>query len=204
MAARDPRARTARAVLLTSVVLMGFGSCGLSKGLGAMGEPPVLPAVSTPDEAPEQSEAAEIAGRALAEALFSAPFARPLAVANVVVSAMLIVGAVLLFRRKTGAPWWIRQAVVANVLWTAAETTSFCFQLVRSRTELAAVLDQAAEAAQAAEDVSISGSVYVWVYVLIFLGFGLLRILVYAIVAVRSNRPDFHQFLATKPENRAP
>lgn len=52
------------------------------------------------------------------------PYRRPLAAANVVVSALVLIGSFMLSWRRKLAQWWIKQAVVAKLIWIAAYTVS--------------------------------------------------------------------------------
>jgi len=54
----------------------------------------------------------------------SNPYRRPMAAANVVVSALVLIGSFMLSWRRKLALWWIRQAVVAKLIWIAAYTVS--------------------------------------------------------------------------------
>jgi hypothetical protein len=60
----------------------------------------------------------------LLEAQVSNPYRRPMAAANVVVSALVLIGSFMLSWRRKLALWWIKQAVVAKLIWITAYTVS--------------------------------------------------------------------------------
>ena len=60
----------------------------------------------------------------LLEAQVTNPYRRPMAAANVVVSALVLIGSFMLSWRRRLAQWWIKQAVTAKVIWIAAYTAT--------------------------------------------------------------------------------
>ena len=60
----------------------------------------------------------------LLEAQVTNPYRRPMAAANMVVSGLVLIGSFMLSWRRTLSQWWIKQAVVAKLIWIAAYTAS--------------------------------------------------------------------------------
>ena len=108
-------------VLAVSTLLTMLGIAGVLKGAYELSLSPL------PDDVRElfapDADVSEIEVHLL-EAQVSNPYRRPMAAANVVVSALVLVGSFLLSWRRKLAPWWIKQAVAAKLIWIAAYTVS--------------------------------------------------------------------------------
>ena len=179
------------------LTLTVFGVSGLSSGISELSGSAYAPA---PTSRPSDAAVAEVVN-----SLGRMPMRRPLAVANGVVSVLLLVASVLLMLRRASAPWWISQAAIANCLWTIAETASQITQLLRSRDALARVLESQLRAAAAASQGNqempdwFGGGTLVWGFVAMCVVSGAVRIAIYVWLFVRSRRPDLQEMLAVSP-----
>ena len=128
-ASRPPEAPPSpRGLLVLALALTLLGSCGASSGVSQLVEG------GGPGGVASGGLEAETQQR-LAEALAD-PRARPLAMANLVVSALLLLaGAALLLRRRT-AVWWVTQASLANGLWVVLGAASALEHLYATKAEL--------------------------------------------------------------------
>jgi hypothetical protein len=106
-------------ILLVSTLLTMLGIAGVLRGAYDLSSQPVpedLRELYAPDvEVPELQVQ-------LLEAQVSNPYRRPMAAANVIVSGLVLVGSFLLSWRRKIAQWWIKQAIVAKLLWIGAYT----------------------------------------------------------------------------------
>lgn len=124
-----------------------MGSCGTLGGLRVVSDETAAPPPAIEPEGPvDEREAAEITGRGLAELMYHAPFRRPLAVADVLVSGLLLLSGVLLAMRRSTAPWWVTQAVLANMLWALAQGASQLAALIGGFSKMAGWLQLQTEA----------------------------------------------------------
>lgn len=108
-------------ILLTSTLLTMLGIAGVLRGAYDLSLAPLPEDVRelyTPDAAVTEAEVQ------LLEAQLTNPYRRPMAAANVVVSALVLVGSFMLSWRRRLSQWWIKQAVVAKLIWVAAYTVS--------------------------------------------------------------------------------
>lgn len=155
MAQVDPTVRGSRAIVLLAIIAIFAGSCGIGNAITGLTADSMVPAAPVPTgSSPELGEASTAVQRELARAAMEAPYRRPLDAANLVVSGMLIAGGLMLFGRRSNAPWWITQAAVANILWRIAHSGSYVYQLERESRALGAAFErqrQAIEADPAAE-----------------------------------------------------
>jgi hypothetical protein len=118
-----------RSALWLSMTLTLLGSCGACNGWNTYNAPPVpSTSVVTDDTRPGAAELAEVFVT-LATAFADAPHRRPLALANVLCSGMLIAGGFMLGIRRQSARWFISNALVANVVWIAADAVTSVMQL---------------------------------------------------------------------------
>ncbi len=218
MPSRPAPERAARATAFLTFLLIAMGTVGLGNSLMSLGsaEPErravAAPARPTTGPQPPPTKAAVALARdesrhALAAALWRAPGRRALDVANLLASALLILaGSTLLVRRPT-APWWIGQAAVLNMLWSAVQTGVVVSGVYGSAHDLAPVFDreivlrfaamQGAPASRSAPP--ISGGDVVWSYVALVVVLGLVRFAVYAWLLSRSRKPDLSAFLRPQP-----
>ena len=194
MATSQQVVRAARAALIIAFVLMIVGTCGFSGALVDLSS--AVPPAATLGPEPELTETVEAVARALAAVLRRSPLAEALATANALVSAMLVVGAVLLLMRRSSAPWWIGQAAAANAIWTVVDATSGIRQLLRERSELLPVLERlAVQAQQPGASPALTGNHFLWMHVVRIAGFGLLQVVFFAWIAFRVRRPDVRELL---------
>jgi hypothetical protein len=108
-------------ILLVSTLLTMLGIAGVLRGAYDLSPQPVpedLRELYGPDE-----EITELQVQLL-EAQVSNPYRRPMAAANLVVSALVLIGSFMLSWRRKMAQWWIKQAVVAKLIWIAAYTAT--------------------------------------------------------------------------------
>ena len=109
------------AVLLTSTLLTMLGIAGALTGAYDLSMTPLPEDLR---ELPEVNEELSDAEVQLFEARVSNPYRRPMAAANVVVSALVLIGSFLLSWRRKLAQWWIKQAVAAKLIWIGAYTAT--------------------------------------------------------------------------------
>lgn len=142
----DPEAPN-RAALWLSLMLTVLGSCGGCNGMRQFEAGPVPSAdlIGTQDRpgAEQIAELAVVAARVIVED----PNRRPLALANVALSAMLVAGAFLVGMRHRSARWFVINALVANLLWIAADGVVDVLRFLHERQPLAAAIVAWLEAA---------------------------------------------------------
>lgn len=178
----------------------------MGNGVGGLGTPRTPSETSLPIRDARVSEAAAKSAQELAETFWNAPYHRPLSAANIVVSAMLIIGSFLLIARRRGAPWWIVQAAIANILWTLAETGTQVVQLYRSLPKLAQVIDREIQARLATQSPGSSrqqpfdGADAVWVYLAFVVAYGLLRQVIYLWFMYRARSAEVTEWISSEPQ----
>ncbi|MGD8606612.1 MAG: hypothetical protein PVH21_04925 [Myxococcales bacterium] len=121
MAGESSKRRIVIAILLTSTLLTMLGIAGLLRGAFDLSLAPLPEDVRDlyePDAAVSDAEVQ------LLEAQVSNPYRRPMGAANVVVSALVLIGSFLLSWRRKPAQWWIKQAVAAKLIWITAYTAT--------------------------------------------------------------------------------
>ena len=208
---RPPSSDGARraAGLLTTVMLV-VGTCGSLEGAQAViNDPPPLPApVPVDGETASRDDAAEAVTRRLRETLHRAPYRAPLSAAQLIVSALLLVAMALLIARRNTAPWWITQAVIANVLWTIASGASRVWALASDYQHIAsfygqeAVAEKAENGAAAELVQTLDGegrATVLMVQVGIALG---VHLLLFAWIGWRARRPDIQAILEDRATER--
>lgn len=121
MASESNDRRMIIAVLLTSTLLTMLGIAGVLTGAYDLSMTPLPEDLRELSERDEELSDAEVQ---LFEARVSNPYRRPMAAANVVVSALVLVGSFLLSWRRRLAQWWIKQAVAAKLIWIGAYTAT--------------------------------------------------------------------------------
>ena len=122
------------AILLTSTLLTMLGIAGVLRGAYDLSLAPLPEDVRELYEPEADVTDAEVH---LLEAQVTNPYRRPLAAANVVASALVLIGSFMLSWRRKLALWWIRQAVVAKLLWIAVYTVSLVSHVKMSFAPLA-------------------------------------------------------------------
>ena len=65
----------------------------------------------------------------LSDAQSTNPLRRPFAAANLIISTLILIGSFMLSWRRAFALWWLKQAVLAKVLWILADTTNVVYHL---------------------------------------------------------------------------
>ncbi len=206
MAHADPRVRGSRAIVVTAVVLMLAGTCGAGnsivqlRGEATVGSTALLPS----DASLETVEANRAVDEAMARAAREAPFARALDAANVALSVMLIVGAVLLILLRKSAPWWVTQATLANALWTAAFAASHVVELSVRAPELRARLLDLEQALAADPHIRDAGMPFdpLTQAVGVRIAVALATIGFYAWIGLRIRRPDVRSVLEDAERHR--
>jgi hypothetical protein len=108
-------------ILLTSTLLTMLGIAGVLTGVYDLSMAP-LPADLR--ELAKEEEDLSDAQIQYVELGVSNPYRRPMAAANVVVSALVLIGSFLLSWRRSLAQWWIKQAVAAKLIWIGAHTAA--------------------------------------------------------------------------------
>lgn len=121
MTSESSERRLVITLLLTSTLLTMLGIAGVLRGVDELSLGPVPEDVRELYEPGTEVTEAEVQ---LLEAQVSNPYRRPMAAANVVVSSLVLIGSFMLSWRRTLAFWWIRQAVLAKLIWIAAYTAS--------------------------------------------------------------------------------
>jgi len=121
MASESNERRMIIAILLTSTLLTMLGIAGVLTGTYDLSMAPLPEDVRELSTVNEELSDAEVQ---LFEARVSNPYRRPMAAANVVVSALVLIGSFLLSWRRRLAQWWIKQAVAAKLIWIGAYTAT--------------------------------------------------------------------------------
>ena len=166
-------ARTAFALALVLTIL---GCYGVFRGVQGLGE-----FLGSGAEAASDQE--------FLTAFYNDPHRRPLAAANILVSAMLLIGASLLVARRKSAIWWLRQTALANVIWVGVHLGSVLHHTYANAPELLALLD-----AGTGGLIRSGESRFDWLVVTLIV-FGSINVLAYAFVGWRVGRPDIRAFL---------
>jgi hypothetical protein len=147
----------------------------------------------------EVALAAERGAIALKEVIEADPNRSLLGASNVVVSGMLILGALMIVTRRKTTMWWCRQALIANMVWTALHTLSQVWQLSSGGQRLketfgdelrlrAAEMNVQEELATSGEGILLSVAIVVGL-------FGALRILGYFWMLWRLQRSDIQAYM---------
>lgn len=139
------------------------------------------------------ADEARLADVAFLEAFHDDPNRRPLAAANILVSLMLLGGTALLSLRHRHAVWWLRQALVANVIWIGLHLASTLHHSYRIAPELLALLE-----AGTGGLITSGESRFEWLIVTLVV-FAALNVGAHLFVAWRIGGADVRQYL--KPAN---
>ena len=199
----QPSEGARRAAGLLTTVMLVVGTCGSMEGAQAvLTDAPPLPApVPVDGDSASRDDAAEAVARRLRETLHHAPYRAPLSAAQLLVSVLLLVAMGLLMARRTTAPWWITQAVIANVLWTVASGASRVWALAADYRHIATYYGQEAVAENAENGAgselvqTLDGegrATVLMVQVGIALG---IHLLLFAWIGWRARRPDIRAML---------
>lgn len=179
MAGETDERKVVISILLVSTLLTILGIAGVLGGAYDLSLEPVSEDLR--DEYPPDFEITEIEIQ-LVEARLSNPYRRPMAAANLVVSALVLIGSFMLSWRRKLAQWWIKQAVVAKLIWIAAYTATLV-QHIKLTFPTAPL-----EKLGAGLPEVIAGVIAV----------GLLSALLHAAAAYRATRPDISRFIEAK------
>ena len=180
-------AKAARSSLFLAISLTVFGTCGVGSGHQ---EYEGLP-VDVDTTAPIQK---------IGVTLREHPYSRPLAVANMVVSAMLIIGGMMLSFRRKSAVWFIRNAVTANVLWIVVSTIAVIYFANKESALLSSTMAQWMHTQPGARTSTISSDTLVTIMLVMQSVFACLSALLHTALGVRASRPDIQEFLDYEPE----
>ncbi|HET6416883.1 MAG TPA: hypothetical protein VFG22_11355 [Polyangiales bacterium] len=165
-------------ILLTSTLLTMLGIAGVLRGAYDLSLAPLPEDVRelyTPDVEVTEAEVQ------LLEAQVTNPYRRPMAAANVVVSALVLIGSFMLSWRRRLAQWWIKQAVVAKLIWIVAYTVSLISHIKLSFVPLP--IEQPGAALQEV----MAGVVLVSTF----------SAALHLAAAYRATRPDIREFIET-------
>jgi hypothetical protein len=166
-------------ILLVSTLLTMLGIAGVLRGAYDLSSQPVPEDLRELYQ--EDTEVTELQVQLL-EAQVSNPYRRPMAAANVIVSALVLIGSFLLSWRRKLAQWWIKQAIVAKLLWILAYTITLVQHIKLTFPTL--VLEQAGAGLQ-----EIIGGVII---------VSLASAALHVAAAYRATRPDIREFIASK------
>jgi hypothetical protein len=178
-------------VLAIFMTLIGF--------LGVGGSISLLTAQTEGAVAPQGEMSRETQERAeeLNRSLFRSPLRKGTAVANLLASALLIIGSFLLTARVRSALWWSTQALIANAIYSVASAVCDVYLVRAHDRELRAVFDSfIADAAQRGEEVpaDAAGSLPV-IIIAGVIGFGVLQCVLYLGFLRLLKREDVQRFV---------
>jgi len=181
MASESSERRVIITILLVSTLLTMLGVAGLIMGSYDLSLEPI------PEDARElYGPEADAITLEMFEARVSNPYRRPMAAANVVVSGLVLIGSFLLSWRRKLAQWWIRQAVVAKVIWIVAYTATMVHHV--QQTFPKELLDEVGAPLSAVTGVLIM--------------FGFISATLHIAAAYRATRPDIAQLIEAAAKAR--
>lgn len=200
--------RGARSIALVGMVFLTVGTCGVGNATTALSSS--IPDVSSMTWATETNvDVARAAGatrQAVADVLMGTASRRWLDVANMVLSALLVIASVTLLTRKSTAAWWGMQAAIGNILWTLTDGGAMAFALIQNSQRLTALVNAelAARAAALAtpgpaSSLEFPSGLFVAGYALAIGVMTVLRTLVFFWAILRLRRPEVQAFLAMAP-----
>jgi hypothetical protein len=179
MAGESNDKRAVFTILLVSTLLTILGIAGVLRGAYDLSPPPLPEDVREYYELDEELSEVQVQ---LLEAQVSNPYRRPMAAANIVVSALVLIGSFMLSWRKRIAQWWIKQAVLAKLLWIVAYTATLVHH-VHSAVSIE-VLEQVGAGLREV----VTGIVLV----------GVFSAMLHLLAAYRATRPDVAAFIEAK------
>jgi len=199
--------KQARLILGMAFLLNLLGTCGVMWGVTDMGATPASPSMITAEgDGPslEQltAEEREAELRATSAALRDAmePYRRPFAAANVIVSLMLVVGSLMLVRRRPSSLWWIRQAIAANVLWVIAQASGVVVTLHRHAAEILPLAETLLEIQMVSlgipEEARAAGAPVITTFVVATVLWAGVKVLAFLAVGWGAHRPAVRDFVA--------
>lgn len=178
--------RAARTAFLLAIFLTVMGTYGVYRGAQSLAEVQLHRA--------ESAGQASLADVAFLEAFERDPNRRALAVGNVLLSSMLLVGALLMMTRNRHALWWLRQALLANVVWIGLHLASTLHHSYRIAPELLALLD-----AGTGGLIRSGESRFDWLIVTLVV-FASINVVAHLFMVWRLGRPDVRLFLESEDE----
>ena len=183
---QGPRAR--RTLFFLSLYLVLLGTCGTQQAAGTLSG-----AADRPQASAETIEATD-AIRATQEVLAGAPFGRTLAGISLLLSGMLVIGALMIIVRRPTAPWWITQSAIANGLLAIAQALSQTHAIHTHRERLAELFQQVANQA-ATGDPAVGGTTQVWFLMIAPIPVAILEIAILTWITLRLRKPDVREAL---------
>jgi len=176
MASESKERRIILAILLTSTLLTMLGVAGVLSGAYDLSLAPLKEDLR--EHYPENQEVSD-AELQLLEARVTNPYRRPMAAANVVVSALVLIGSFMLSWRRKLAQWWIKQAVAAKLVWIIAYTVTLVSHVKLTFVPLPLEQSETALATIVGTVILVSSFVA----------------LLHLAAAYRATRPDIRQFI---------
>lgn len=107
-----------RSLVFLAIFVGSLGSCGACGAASQLSDTNYV----APD--PKVSAAVSDMQQQIDHLLFSHPHRRALVVGTILVHLMLLVGGYLLIARRPNASWWVRNSLVANIVWTGVQCVS--------------------------------------------------------------------------------
>lgn len=203
----DPRVRASRALVIAAALLMITGFLGLGHSIVRLsGEPAAAPVSQILPGAASITvrEASEAYHASMERIAAETPHRRVLDVANLLLSGMLLVASTQLLLLRRSGPWWVTQAVVANIAWTLTFAAAHIYQLLRHAEELRGRLRTLSEAMRA--DPQVPGGELPFDELALAIGarvaVAVLAVALYAWIAWRMRRQDVDVVLAEVEQNR--
>lgn len=113
--------RSHRSALVLSTMLTLVGSCGACNGTQRYASPPPPTADAIAIGEPRGAEQTAALYAEIGETYFGSPDQKPLGIANLVVSMMLVAGGFMLGARRPSTVWFLTNALIANLVFIVAD-----------------------------------------------------------------------------------
>ncbi|MBC7173982.1 MAG: hypothetical protein H5U40_16190 [Polyangiaceae bacterium] len=155
---------------------------------------PELPAEGEAPREFDVFEAAAAQSAPWAEVIWDSPYRRPLAAANAIVSAMLLIGSFLLTFRRKSALWWIKNSIAANVLYIFADFSHKTVRLVSAGPQLYAKIEAYARVYEGL-GAHVGGRAVVIQAIVIAGIIAMISATIHLAIVWRAHRPDIRAFL---------
>lgn len=130
MLSHVPERRVLFVVLMVSTMLTMLAIGGIVNGFYGLSLQPI------PEDAGEVMPGLDDEDRAVnlqfIEMILTDPRRRPLAAANLLVSTTVLIGSFMLSWRRKSALWWLKQAIIAKLLWITGYSASLAYHLMES------------------------------------------------------------------------
>ena len=173
---------------MTGIFGVASGTAALEVALGG-----AVPQVAEPERATPQDLALYRLNQAVAhEVRGQGRMRHALGIANLPISALLIVASVTLFLRRPSASWWATNAGLANMVWSLAESALDVVQLKEAYPTLLPLLQawrQAQSAAIPAAGALPTPDDLITLYAAVFSAYGAARALYYVWMIWFASRP---------------